>query len=979
MLQYILECIAFQLVFLIIYDLFLKRETFFQWNRLYLIGTYAISMVLPWIKIEAMKSAVPEAFQAYPEFLWNSNDTAVTAMVAEETTFNVSWEYALLFGGMFLATLFFAYKLYQIYTLKRKGEVHYFHDFTRVIVSNSSLAFSFFKSIFLGDKVVAKEHQSIVQHELVHIRQRHSYDLVFFELMRIVGWFNPLVYVYQSRVSELHEFIADAQVAKTHKKEQYQLLLSEVFQTQHISFINQFFKTSLIKKRIVMLQKTKSKKIWQLKYLLLVPMVLGMLAYTSSETQINDVVQHEQTAADMKLIAEVEAEIEQEVIEMGSIKKVVLNFIKINNSRSDSHIMGKREYFKQKTLFKIRLENIKPVEFGDDVEPRKPIPNIPLPSTSRYEDYVQFTKAFQILDENLKFSMTKSANNERLSIRMFNGNESSPAGYYSLQVGSVKDLTGAEVYDFNRKILDIFITKDSDYKGLILTDGQYDFEIFEAKGFNIFEQQQINQETEVIRVGDVQNDAQLKSLQESITQETENVAFAIVDKVPIFPGCEDEDNRRECFKKMIQKHISKNFNYPKEAQEKGIQGRVSIMLTISQDGTIQNVRMRGPDKLLEKEAARIISLIPKMMPAKHKGKVVNVLYSIPITFKLSGDADVAKQKDYENSSDVPFAVIEEVPVFPGCEEEDNRRQCFNKMMQKHISKNFNYPKEAQEKGIQGRVSIMFTISQDGSIQKVRMRGPDELLEKECARIISLLPRMIPGKQKGKAVDVPFSIPISFKLDSESEIGPKVPSGIEIRENGIKIKSNGGKNDPVFFIDGQESIKGKMTDLNPDDIESMNVLKGDAAIKKYGDKGKNGVIEITTKKLEMEEPRSNKTNLNDPDSNPLVFINGKVSTKKEFDSMMDSKNVEHLSSFKKEYAIKKYGKRGENGVIEILTKEFFNSNPKLEKVHSQMKLLRKERSRLLENSTEDNQIIRDLDTQIDALQKEEDKLVKEQLK
>ena len=162
MLQYILECIAFQLVFLIIYDLFLKRETFFQWNRLYLIGTYLVSMIIPWVKIEAMKTTVPEVFQAYPEFLWNMNNTVVVTNAAEEASFNISWEYGLLFGGMSIATLFFCYKLFQIYALKQKGEVHYFEDFTRVIVANSTMAFSFFKSVFLGDKVVAKEHQNIL-------------------------------------------------------------------------------------------------------------------------------------------------------------------------------------------------------------------------------------------------------------------------------------------------------------------------------------------------------------------------------------------------------------------------------------------------------------------------------------------------------------------------------------------------------------------------------------------------------------------------------------------------------------------------------------------------------------------------------------------------------------------------------------------------------------------------------------------------
>ncbi|SHJ59404.1 energy transducer TonB [Pseudozobellia thermophila] len=124
--------------------------------------------------------------------------------------------------------------------------------------------------------------------------------------------------------------------------------------------------------------------------------------------------------------------------------------------------------------------------------------------------------------------------------------------------------------------------------------------------------------------------------------------------------------------------------------------------------------------------------------------------------------DVEVEEEVEDV-DVPFAVIEDVPVFPGCENESDKRACFQKMMQKHISKNFRYPEIAQEMGIQGRVSVMFTIQKDGSIGNVRMRGPDKNLEKEAARIISKLPKMTPGKQRGRPVRVPFSIPITFKL------------------------------------------------------------------------------------------------------------------------------------------------------------------------------------------------------------------------
>ncbi|MEB8328766.1 energy transducer TonB [Flavobacteriaceae bacterium KMM 6897] len=127
------------------------------------------------------------------------------------------------------------------------------------------------------------------------------------------------------------------------------------------------------------------------------------------------------------------------------------------------------------------------------------------------------------------------------------------------------------------------------------------------------------------------------------------------------------------------------------------------------------------------------------------------------------EVDDISVEDVEEDIDVPFAVIEDVPVFPGCENEKDKRACFNDMMQQHIRKNFRYPEIAQEMGVQGRVSVMFVIQKDGSIGNVRMRGPDQNLEKEAERIISKLPRMIPGKQRGRAVRVPFSIPITFKL------------------------------------------------------------------------------------------------------------------------------------------------------------------------------------------------------------------------
>ncbi|MGB5646658.1 energy transducer TonB [Muriicola sp.] len=115
---------------------------------------------------------------------------------------------------------------------------------------------------------------------------------------------------------------------------------------------------------------------------------------------------------------------------------------------------------------------------------------------------------------------------------------------------------------------------------------------------------------------------------------------------------------------------------------------------------------------------------------------------------------------------VPFAIIENVPIFPGCESATNneeRKLCFQKMIQEHINKEFTYPPSALELGIQGRVFVQFLIDSKGNIGGIRMRGPDRTLEKEAERIVATLPRMTPGKQRGRAVSVPYSIPINFMI------------------------------------------------------------------------------------------------------------------------------------------------------------------------------------------------------------------------
>ena len=113
--------------------------------------------------------------------------------------------------------------------------------------------------------------------------------------------------------------------------------------------------------------------------------------------------------------------------------------------------------------------------------------------------------------------------------------------------------------------------------------------------------------------------------------------------------------------------------------------------------------------------------------------------------------------------EIIFINVEEKPIFPGCEDATDKYSCFQEMMQKHIRKNFNYPEAAIDLGVRGKVHIKFTILKDGSIGDIQMHGPHKLLEEEASRIIKKLPKMIPGKQRGTPVRVPFSLPINFVL------------------------------------------------------------------------------------------------------------------------------------------------------------------------------------------------------------------------
>ena len=188
----------------------------------------------------------------------------------------------------------------------------------------------------------------------------------------------------------------------------------------------------------------------------------------------------------------------------------------------------------------------------------------------------------------------------------------------------------------------------------------------------------------------------------------------------------------------------------------------------------ENTALNDPDYLLEEQIPILVPPKPpkpKFIPPMVKeipdeSEVDETLFEVPEPNQETEILEVSDiavvEKDLPDY--IPIHVVEEVPIFPGCESASDKYDCFQIMMQNHIRKNFKYPELAIEMGQQGKVYTQFTIQKDGSISNIQLRGPNSILVKEAERILEKLPKMTPGKQGGKPVKVPFAVPIHFVLE-----------------------------------------------------------------------------------------------------------------------------------------------------------------------------------------------------------------------
>ncbi|WP_223583939.1 energy transducer TonB [Sphingobacterium sp. GVS05A] len=257
-----------------LYRLIFRKLTFFQWNRVYLIGMIFFSLLAPiGIFIELPKAELI-AYSIPMVDLNGYMDIAISSP-KEQPIYLIDILAYMYWLGVAIACIFLLFRVIQLVRALRHE-----HDY---------LSFSFFNKIIIGESI--KDSSSIESHERVHVGQGHSYDLLLMELLKIFNWFNPILYFFQKELKFQHECIAD-EICSTDKVAYAEMLVAHALKVDHLPLAHEFSNHSFLKKRIMMLFKNKSARKKRLLYAAVLPMLLVVAGSTLvfNTTRAKDIV-----------------------------------------------------------------------------------------------------------------------------------------------------------------------------------------------------------------------------------------------------------------------------------------------------------------------------------------------------------------------------------------------------------------------------------------------------------------------------------------------------------------------------------------------------------------------------------------------------------------------------------------------------------------------------------------------------------------
>lgn len=552
--HYILQVNIYLIVFYGFYKLLLDKETYFTLNRIYLVSAGLLSLAIPFLRFEWF-STQPVAQPVYAGV--NQLNLFLVQVSAPQNTDQFTpgnLAVVLYLSGI----LFLSGKLlFQFFALRQILQK-----------TSSGAAFSFFRKKVV-DHNLPQQH-TIHKHEEIHVRQLHTLDVLFFELISIMNWFNPIVYLYKRAARNIHEYLADEEAAKFQgdKKEYALLLLSSAFGINTHTLTNSFFNKSLIKKRIFMLHKERSRKTAILKYGLFVPLFALALMLSSASIRNNEKIL--EVAEEIPLgtpVATVTSLVTQATTQQrqpaGDWKKFYLHLqksIKYPAAAQDAKLTGY-------TQIKFSIKNGAPEGT---------------------------TIGGPALGKGLDTEVMKA-------ILSFNEYSSLPDGKYVLKTKFLLNGGGSKTTLKNNNLV-------------------------AAAGYTKLD--------EVVVIGYSGKSTAAADLSKVKTDNSGKIFdFVSLDRAPSYPGGLDK----------FYQFIGKTVRYPKEAQEKNIQGKVFLSFVIETDGTLSDIKVeRKAGHGLDEEAVRVVKESAKWIPGIQNNMKVRVKYNLPVSFALSDETNTDK-------------------------------------------------------------------------------------------------------------------------------------------------------------------------------------------------------------------------------------------------------------------------------------------------------------------------------------------------
>ncbi|MQY78242.1 MAG: TonB family protein [Bacteroidetes bacterium] len=613
--KYLLESGTGLTLFYIIYWIFLRKETYFVHNRFYLGGSVILSMLIPLLNFSIIPPPTLYSFELKIDEIFVTAGSGIT-----ESTYSFNFFFLLksiYFTGMGLFLCKFLFHTWQIFWLVKKYGITREKGVNIVYLDKNVSPSSFLNIIFLNRSIVHDEYmEKILIHEKNHIKHFHSVDLIFFELVTIVQWFNPVVWFYKWSLREVQEFQADSDVIKDgYSPFTYQeIILSQVFGNQFFRLAHNL-NQSIIKKRIIMMTKLKSSKRMRFKILFILPVALFLISLFAfsgnkvksgssiSEGEIEDIF-NPQIKQDTPVFFIVEEMPDFQGKGIEGFKEFVVNNIKYPEEAVKKKLEGK--VFVQ---FIINMDgyirNVKVLQATN--EPYPELKKINAPSLEK--------EALRVVNSSPKWEPGKQKG-KKVNVQYV-----IPVVFSLNSEGAKTGLTLPPVAPAASK------QEKSD-----LSDGDA-----------VSLPPQSDKEKKMIKEKEELDPPPLPS----IKSEEDEPVFFIVEEMPKFQGKSIE---------AFRVWIAENIRYPGSAVKDRIAGKVYVYFVVNSDGHVDRVKVsRGVNPDLDQEAVRVVKSSPKWTPGKQRGKAVNVAITIPIIFSLD---EVAKVKE-EIPIDMNFSITED--------------------------------------------------------------------------------------------------------------------------------------------------------------------------------------------------------------------------------------------------------------------------------------------------------------------------------